>query len=223
MYNLDKIDTRLDTRAQFHLDDIIAIFRKTRLRSRIEMKSLFVVFRNLFVHIRVMRYFHLTIDPFDKSDTRTNHVRRNRDSIFEQIHGCFKFISEKRVSDWPRVSEGKFRLHRLNSRSQGRVNADSGGYVVVLHFDHDFFVHCQLGRVPHRREDGFADRERRGSCKADENQIRSSQRRQHRGLFQGKIGWITHQSFHRRPRLIVFMNTLPLVNIPILLHVHSTS
>lgn len=40
MYNLDKIDTRLDTCVQFHLDDIIAIFRETRLRSRIKMKSL---------------------------------------------------------------------------------------------------------------------------------------------------------------------------------------
>lgn len=160
------------------------------------------MFRKL--HTRLICISNFTIDPF-KSDT-WNHVWRDRDSILEQIHGCFKFISEKRVSDWPTSPKEISDCTGWILVSQGRVNADSGGYVVVLHFDHDFFVHCQLGRVPHCREDGFADRERRGSCKADENQIRSSQRRQHRGLFQGKIGWITHESF-TDDRVIVFLST----------------
>lgn len=43
------------------------------------------LFRKLLVRIRSNTYFHLTNDPF-KSDTWTNHVRRDRDSILEKIH-----------------------------------------------------------------------------------------------------------------------------------------
>lgn len=137
---------------------------------------------------------------------RLKYVWRNRNSIFEQIWSAVVLNSCERYAFRVDYRCWKYRLHRLNSSSQSRVNAHSGGHVVVLHFDHDFFVHCQLGRVPHRREDGFTDRERRGSCKADENQIRGSQRRQHCGLFQSKIRWITYEwALHKRKIVLSYV------------------
>lgn len=71
--------------------------------------------------------------------------------------------------------------------SQGRVDAHGRRYVVVLHVDHDLLVYGQSGGFPHRREDGFPDRERRGSRQADEDQVRCTEGRQHSGLFPGEI------------------------------------
>lgn len=62
-----------------------------------------------------------------------------------------------------------------------------GWNVVVLHADNDFVLHCQLGRISDSRTNGFTDRERRRLGKADQNQVRRFEGRQHRFLLQSEI------------------------------------
>lgn len=40
---------------------------------------------------------------------------------------------------------------------QSNIDANGGWTMVVLHVDHDFVLHGQLGCFPHRRANGFAD------------------------------------------------------------------
>ena len=59
----------------------------------------------------------------------------------------------------------------LTACFQGHLYPDGGGYVVVLHPDHDQLLYGQPGRLPHCGADGVAHRVGRGPRQADQDQV----------------------------------------------------
>ena len=66
----------------------------------------------------------------------------------------------------------------------GRLHKNSWGNLVVLHPDHHLLLHRQPRRLPHRRQDDHADRERGGSGQAEGDCLWNPERRQHHDLLQ---------------------------------------
>ena len=60
----------------------------------------------------------------------------------------------------------------LTACFQGHLYPDGGGYVVVLHPDHDQLLYGQPCRLPHCGADGVAHRVGRGPRQADQDQVR---------------------------------------------------
>ena len=71
-------------------------------------------------------------------------------------------------------------------RIQGRLFPHCGLLLVVLHPDHDLFLHGQPGRLPDHREDGQPHLVRGGPRQADQDRIRVRGVGINGGLLQGK-------------------------------------
>jgi len=69
-------------------------------------------------------------------------------------------------------------------KSSSSLDPDSGRDLVVLHPDHPFIVHRQLGRLPHRRTDGHAHRVGRRPCRSERNKIWNPGRGFYHDIFQ---------------------------------------
>ena len=61
------------------------------------------------------------------------------------------------------------------SEPEGCQHEDSGGHLVVLHPDHHLLLHRQPRRIPHRRQDDHAHRERGGPRQAEGDRVSSSE------------------------------------------------
>lgn len=74
---------------------------------------------------------------------------------------------------------------RLTNWLSGNFHQNSRGNLVVLHFDHHFFLHSQFGSIPHRGTDDHSYRKCPGPCGTNWNFVWYSRRWQYHDVLPG--------------------------------------
>ncbi|KAE8751697.1 hypothetical protein FOCC_FOCC001545 [Frankliniella occidentalis] len=85
------------------------------------------------------------------------------------------------------VHHGHLPAPGLRSQPQGDLDAHRGRHLVVLHAHHHLLVHGQPGRLPHRRADDHAHRERRRPGGPDRDLVRHLGGRLHHDVLQEDV------------------------------------
>ena len=108
----------------------------------------------------------LNPDRFLTSDCRWRSIRGNTKKFR-------KYRTSERKRRRPSLTRTMALFYRLRSCTASYVHSHRERNLVVFHADHDQFLHCQSGRLPHGGEDDLTHPKRRGSLQTEGNQIRN--------------------------------------------------